>query len=57
MRPKAEPTLIDELLDQVLEDDRAAAVQEFRERGEFAIDAVELANLPSLGDTAPDAAI
>jgi hypothetical protein len=34
----------DELLEQVLEDERAAAVQEFREREEIAIDALELAD-------------
>jgi hypothetical protein len=31
----------DELLEQVLEDERAAALQEFRERDEIAIDTVE----------------
>ena len=35
----------DELLDQVLEDERAAAVQEFREREEIVIDAAELADV------------
>ena len=34
----------DELLDQVLEDDRATALQQFREREEIAIDAPELAD-------------
>ena len=34
----------DELLDQVLEDERAAALQEFRERDELTIDAAELAD-------------
>ena len=33
----------DEVLEQVLEDERAAAVQEFREREEVAINAIELA--------------
>ena len=33
----------DELLDQVLEDERAAALQEFRERAESVIDTAELA--------------
>lgn len=32
----------DELLDQVLEDERAAAVEEFRRRAEIAIDAPDL---------------
>ena len=32
----------DELLEQVLEDERAAAVERSREREEIAIDAVEL---------------
>ena len=35
----------DELLDQVLEDERAAAIQKFREREEIAIDAAELADV------------
>ena len=35
----------DELLDQVLEDERAAALQEFRERQEIAIDAAELTDV------------
>jgi hypothetical protein len=34
----------DELLDQVLEDERAAALQEWRQREEIVIDAVELAD-------------
>ena len=34
----------DEVLEQVLEDDRAAAVQEFREREEIAVDAAALAD-------------
>ena len=34
----------DELLDQVLEDERATALQQFREREEIATDAVELAD-------------
>ena len=34
----------DELLDQVCEDERTAAVQEFREREEIATDAAELAD-------------
>ena len=34
----------DELLVQVLEDERAAAIQKFREREEIAIDAAELAD-------------
>jgi hypothetical protein len=33
-----QPLLSDELLDQVLEDERAAALQEFRERDEPAED-------------------
>ena len=32
---------MDELLDQVIEDERAAALQELRERGETAIDMEE----------------
>ena len=35
----------DELLEQVLEDERTAAVQEIREREELAIDPVELADV------------
>lgn len=31
----------DELIDQVLEDERAASLQEFRERQELAVDAAE----------------
>ena len=34
----------DEVLEQVLEDERAAAVQEFRERQEIAVDAAESAD-------------
>ena len=34
----------DELLDQVLEDDRATALQQFREREELVTDAAELAD-------------
>ncbi len=34
----------DELLDQVLEDERAAAVQEFREREDSAIDAADISD-------------
>jgi hypothetical protein len=33
----------DELLDQVLEDERTSALQEFRDREEIPIDAVDLA--------------
>jgi hypothetical protein len=33
----------DELLDQVLEDDRQAALEEFREREEITVDTAELA--------------
>jgi hypothetical protein len=36
----------DELLEQVLEDERAAAVQEFREREEVAIDAADFDRQP-----------
>ena len=35
----------DEVLEQVLEDERAAAIQKFREREEIAIDAAELADV------------
>ena len=34
----------DEVLEQVLEDERAATVREFRERQEIAIDGTELAD-------------
>jgi hypothetical protein len=34
----------DELIDQVLEDERAAALQEFREREDRVIDAAKLAD-------------
>jgi hypothetical protein len=35
----------DELLDQVLEDERMAALHDFRERQEIAINAVEMADV------------
>jgi hypothetical protein len=38
----------DELLDQVLEDEREAALQEFREREELAIDMAKLADASPL---------
>ena len=34
----------DELLDQVLEDERQAALQEFREREEITVDTTDLAD-------------
>jgi hypothetical protein len=36
---------VDDLLDQLLEEERTAAVQEFREREEIAIDAADLADV------------
>ena len=41
----ADPLLRDELLDQVLEDEHAAALHEWRERDEIVIDKAELADL------------
>jgi hypothetical protein len=35
----------DEMLEKILEDERAAAVREFREREEIVIDAAELADV------------